>query len=426
MMPPLSSQNDQLSIGLVSPGWPAEAMPNGIVSYTAGMVKGLQGIGARCHVLTSRLSGGSTADFVHVFHPDDRSLRSKVMWRVDPEGWQQQTACAALLKELKRLHGAEGLDLLELEESYGWPRLLAGRSPVPMVVRLHGPWFLNGAANGVPQDRAFHRRDRWEKAGLMSADAVSAPSRHVLQQTRAHFGLALPDAQVIPNPVEPVGESGRWNLQGCARNRIAFIGRFDRHKGGDTILEAFRAVVKQVPDAQLDFVGPDRGYIDDAGRTWKIEQYLGERLSPGERAGVTYHGFQPGSRGAEIRKQALVTVAPSRYETFGIAAAEAMMAGCPLVVCGAGALTELVQDGTNGLIARPGDGDDVADRILALMRNPDRAAALGAQAAEDAQRRYSPHVVARQTLEFYQKVLGRRGKAKESTRPSEDVVKASS
>jgi len=60
--------------------------------------------------------------------------------------------------------------------------------------------------------------------------------------------------------------------------RILFVGRFDRHKGGDLIIDAFGRVLANVPDARLWFVGPDRGYIDTNGRTWHIEEYLRDRL----------------------------------------------------------------------------------------------------------------------------------------------------
>ncbi|HXE54161.1 MAG TPA: glycosyltransferase family 4 protein [Tepidisphaeraceae bacterium] len=404
---------EPLRVGFVSPGWPADGMPNGIVSYTQTIVHALQSLGVNCQVLAALVSGDAPDPFVHRFEAEDRSLLSKIMWRVDPTGWQRRLTCAGLLDAVRQIGTTSRLDILELEESFGWPVLLARKLRFPLVVRLHGPWFLNGVANGVPQDKAFHRRDRWEREGLAAADAVTSPSKHVLEKTRQHFALSLPEAQVIPNPVEPAAAQNRWKLHDAEANRIAFIGRFDRHKGGDVVLDALRLVLKQVPDARLDFVGPDRGYIDDGGRTWKIEQYLQQKLEPREREKVAFHGFQPGPRAAEFRKRALVTVAPSRYETFGIAAAEAMMAGCPLVVGGAGALTELVQDQQNGLVARPGDAADLADKVMSLLRNPPFAARLGEQAARDAMQRYAPAIVAQQTLDFYRKVLGRRAADKQ-------------
>jgi glycosyltransferase involved in cell wall biosynthesis len=110
---------------------------------------------------------------------------------------------------------------------------------------------------------------------------------------------------------------------------------------------------------------------------------------------------------ARIRKKALVTLVPSRYETFGLTAAEAMLAGCPLVVSGAGALTELIEAGQNGLVARPGDADDLAEKVLTLLRDPQQAAALGRQAAIDAAAKYAPAIVADATMQFYRTLLGR-------------------
>lgn len=407
MAHPSQSHDEASPVGLVSPGWPAEAMANGIVSYVSTVAAALRTVGIDAHVLTSRPMSDTLEPFVHVVRPDLDSLWAKVMWRISPQGWPQSAFCKALLADVRRLKEQQGLKLLEMEESYGWARLLAGRCPVPLVVRLHGPWFLNGVANGVAQDAAFRQRDGWEKQGILAASGISAPSEHVLRETRAHFGLPLPDAEVIPNPVEPVDSTGRWNLQACDRNRIVFVGRFDRHKGGDTMINAFAYVLARFPNARLDFIGPDRGCLDSNGREWRLKEYVGSRLSPSDAEKVAYHGFQPGSAAAALRKQALVTVAPSRYETFGIATAEAMMAGCPVIVCAAGALTELVQDGHNGLLASPGDAADVGEKVLSLLRNPPLAAELGHQAAADAARRYAPAVVARQTADFYRRTLAR-------------------
>lgn len=402
------SPREPRTIALLSPGWPPESMANGIVSYTATMAPALEALGVRVHVLTSRLMVDHANGSVRVFRPQTGGLRGKFLYRLDPHGFPQKALAKALLEEVRRLHGAQGLQLLELEESYGWARFL-GKSPVPKIVRLHGPWFLNGIANGVAQNQDFHERDGWEIDGMVAADAITAPSRDVLRQALARirqFGFDPPTlAEVIPNPVEPVAPPNRWDLQNCDRNRIVFVGRFDRHKGGDTMLQAFAHLVRQVPDTRLDFVGPDRGCADDRGRIWQFDEFLREKLGEMDRAKVTFHGFQPGPKAAELRKRALVTVVPSRYETFGIAAAEAMMAGCPCVVCASGALTELIQDGRNGLLARAGDGADVSEKVLALLRDPERAERLGRQATLDAHERYCPPVVARQTVDFYRRVL---------------------
>jgi glycosyltransferase involved in cell wall biosynthesis len=402
-----AKQPDPLSVGLFTQGWPPEKMANGVTTYVATMARALRAAGAGCHVLTAeqRDPTAEADPFVHVLERDTHSLLAKVMWRLRPEMWLHRSHGTALLAEVRRLHKQRAIDLIEMEESFGWPRYLAGRCPVPLIVRLHGPWFLNGTANGAVEDNEFARREGWERAAIERADAITAPSRHVLDSVRRRYGLELPGAEVIPNPVEPVAAADRWNLQACDRSRIVFVGRFDRHKGGDTMIEAFARIARQRPDVRLDFVGPDRGCQFPDGRNLSIDQYLRETLDEATRGRVTYHGFLPAPAAAELRKRALVTAVPSRYETFGIAAAEAMMAGCPLVVGAAGALTDLIQDGQNGLTAAPGDAADLADKVLALLDDPQRAASLGQRAATDAAERYVPDRVARQTIEFYRRVL---------------------
>ena len=396
-------------------------MANGIVSYTSTIVRGLRELGVCCHVLTPRLMDAQPDEFVHVLHPDLDSLKSKIRRKLDPQGWPQQAGAIAMKQELRWLHETHGVQLLELEESYGWARFVAGASPVPLVVRLHGPWFLNGAANGAPRDSEFKTKDRWERRGVLLASALSAPSRDVLERSRDHWQLGASTnrlEQVIPNPVEPVAPGDRWKLDECDRQRIAFIGRFDRHKGGDVMIDAFARITQVCPEARLDIVGPDRGCIDEGGKSWSLHEYLQAKLSDAGRQKVRYHGFQPPAEAAKLRKKALVTVAPSRYETFGIAAAEAMAAGCPLVACAAGGLTELVQHDRNGLLARPGDWADLADKVLELIHDPARAQQLGTQAAVDVAQRYAPALLAAQTLEYYKKVLGQRASIALSSAPA--------
>ena len=140
------------------------------------------------------------------------------------------------------------------------------RGIIPSLEPGFGGWFLTN----------FRRRVEMEGRAICDADLITAPSRDVLEQTRAFYGLALDAAEVIPVPAPRVTE--HWHLSDADPKRILFVGRFDRHKRGDLIVDAFGRVLAKVPDARLWFVGPDRGYIDTNGRTWHIEEYLRDRL----------------------------------------------------------------------------------------------------------------------------------------------------
>jgi glycosyltransferase involved in cell wall biosynthesis len=405
---------DPLTVALLSPSWPADLLPNGVLSYTATVSSALRELDVDCHVLAVRDVKGELPSYVHRVKLDSSGLWWRLRRRLDIDGWPQRSWSARVLDELSKLQANHRVELLELEEAWGWAKFMAPKCPVPLVVRVHGPWFLNGAVNGARIDDSFRRRDRWECEGVAAAAAVSAPSKDVLDRMLARVrDLALEPpaiAEVIPNPVEEVASQNRWTLEGCERRRILFVGRFDRHKGGDLILAAFASVLQRFPDALLDFAGPDRNFTDDRGRAWRFDEYLAAKLPrPQDRDRVTFHNFVPGRQLSGLRKRAMLTVVPSRYETFGIAAAEAMMSGCPIVAADAGALPELVQNDCNGLLAKAGDAEELADKILALLNDPARAQRLGRQAALDARDRYAPRVVAEKMIEFYRRVLGRGG-----------------
>jgi glycosyltransferase involved in cell wall biosynthesis len=280
---------------------------------------------------------------------------------------------------------------------------------VPVVVRLHGPWFLNGRALGVKEDAAFERRDRLEREVIIAADAVTAPSRDVLERTRAHYGLPLENGRVILPPVRCRDDRVSWTLANCDRNRIVFVGRFDRHKGADVIIEAFARLASERPELALDFVGPDRGVLNEAGDAIHLDAFLASRVPDGDvRRRIVVHGQQTPDAVDALRRRGLITVVPSRYETFGYTAVEALTLGCPVVVSDSGGLAETVRDQETGLLFASGEPRSLASQIAKLLDAPEWAAALGEAGRADVARRHAPRSIAEQTLETYASVVERR------------------
>jgi glycosyltransferase involved in cell wall biosynthesis len=230
----------------------------------------------------------------------------------------------------------------------------------------------------------------------------------VVERTRAHFELPLEDAVVIPNPIAPVREASRWRLATSDPDELLFVGRFDRHKGGDVVIEAFARVAAKRPSTRLTFAGPDLGVVNAIGTRWTLEQFAADRLGAA-RSRLDWLGPQPRGQIEELRRRARVVVVASRYENFPYTALEAMAAGCPLASTHAGGLAEVVEDGRNALTCIPDDAEALADCILRLFEHSELSARLGEQALRDSQDRYDPRVVARSTLDFYRDVLDRTG-----------------
>jgi glycosyltransferase involved in cell wall biosynthesis len=410
-----------LSIGYFSPGWPLEAFSNGIVSYVADMADQLRGMGHRVTIVSGEVIGqGQDASVYNLqsFLPS-RGLRQRVVdklaYRIAPWWVRHRPLHRAAAAAVRRAIVDRDIQIFEMEETFGWARWVRRAVSIPFCVRLHGPWFLNGAAGGLPKDAAFYRQVTEEGRAIAEAYAVSSSSRNVLEQVRAYYGLSLSEAEVIYPPALPIPLAERWQLASCDRDQVLFIGRFDRHKGGDLILEAFGRVLQEVPRARLTFVGPDRGWADPNGRRWNLEQFVRDRL-PGalESGHVTLLGQQPFSALTALRRKAMMTTVCSRYENAPRALIEAMSLGCPIIAARVGGIPEIMEDEVDGVLHRPDDSDDLAAQIIGLLNNPERAAELGRQSAVSCERRFAPDVIATRSVEFYRETLRRHGSRERS------------
>jgi glycosyltransferase involved in cell wall biosynthesis len=405
-----ATSDDALNIAYLAPGWPAGRWANGIVSYVGNMLDGLRSQpGTRGFVISTKPAlPNAPADETIYLTPPRRSRLGRLCGAITRESdaqallRQQSNQIASAVERFVR---ERLVDLFEIEESFGFAGKVIPKVSVPVIVRLHGPWFLNGDALGVPRDQKFRERDEVERVGIENAAVVTGVSKQVLNAVRAHYGIELPNAEVIYNPVPPCPPDNRWSAQGCEPDHILFVGRFDRHKGGDTVIDMFARIAAKHPTACLSFAGPDRGCLDSAGKRWLLPEYASAKLpDPRARERFQWLDVQTHEQIAKLRQRAAVTVVASRYETFGIAAVEAMAAGCPLVSTDAGGLAEIVGDGVNALVARPGDADDLAEKVLTLLEHRDRAAALGARAVHDAAR-FHPDAIAAQSVALYRRTV---------------------
>lgn len=396
---------------LVSPGWPPARYPSGIATYTGQMVAALRHSGAEPFVVALDVPPGPRESWVAdasggLREPGGvQGLFSKVLDHVRPGLWKHRAIVRAISAQVRAINRSIGLELLEMEESFGWAAGVAGRTGLPLVVRLHGPWFQVG-----PVDNAwgpeFGWRVREEGRAIRSACAVSSPSRDILDRVRRQYDIDLPTARVIPCPVEPVPRSERWDRGAAHPRTVLFVGRFDSVKGGDLMIQAHARILREIPDAVLLLAGPGlhvRGEVE--GEWLNVDQYASRVLGAGSaREQFRFLGPQSPEQLRALRREAAVVVACSRYETFGYTLAEAMSQGCPVVATDVGGMSEQIRHERNGLLARPNDAVDIAAQVLRLLREPRLGEALGLQATADCGARCAPDVVASNTLELYEQV----------------------
>lgn len=133
------------------------------------------------------------------------------------------------------------------------------------------------------------------------------------------------------------------------QKNILFVGLNWMRKGGPTLLQAFRLVRAQIPDATLTI----------AGCAPKIDE-----------PGCKVLGRLPLSEVAQHYRDASVFCLPTLREPFGIVFLEAMAHGLPIVGTDVGALPDFILNGENGYRVKPGDARALAGFLVKLLQDP--------------------------------------------------------
>jgi glycosyltransferase involved in cell wall biosynthesis len=179
--------------------------------------------------------------------------------------------------------------------------------------------------------------------------------------------------------------------------RLLCIGRLIPIKGHLVLLRALSRARARVPAVTLGLAG--RGPLEPALKAYARELGLEEA--------VRFLGFvSPVQRAIE---DAGIVVVPSLGEGFGMVALEAMERARPVIASAVGGLPEIVADGETGLVVPSGDADALAEAIVALAGDPQRAARMGAAGRERALAEFTPERSVRRVEELYTGMLGAAG-----------------
>jgi glycosyltransferase involved in cell wall biosynthesis len=170
---------------------------------------------------------------------------------------------------------------------------------------------------------------------------------------------------------------------GYPRRLVLYSGRLVREKGVFVLLEAFRKVVSELPDAGLLIVGhgPEQSRMEVFCRQASLNQvyFLGAR----QYRAMPY-----------VYALADVLVLPTFSDPWGLVVNEAFACGVPAVVSNvAGACDDLIIEGETGFAVKPGDPAELAGRILRLLSDAELRLRMGAN-CRVLIRKYSPEACA--------------------------------
>ena len=174
---------------------------------------------------------------------------------------------------------------------------------------------------------------------------------------------------------------------------VGVIGRVRPNKGQGDFVAAIAPLLDALPDWKPVLVGAARGRHADWAEG--LVQTTGGKLTLAGEHKDSLPWFQG----------LTVLVNASHGESFGLTILEGMAAGCCVIASKLSHVPELIEHGRTGFLYEPKDVSGLRALLTELMRDPKRASAIGAAAAEECLRRFDVAREARQLAELYAQVL---------------------
>ncbi len=248
----------------------------------------------------------------------------------------------------------------------------------PIVSTKHNPDPFRTGRWRHAERRLAHRARRIvaisEAVRRFSVNDVGLPAEKI---DVVHYGLdALPEPWA-PNPPLAIEDGAPLLL--C-------VARLAPQKAVDVAIRA----LPEVPGATLVVLGdgPERASLEALGRELGVADRV---LMPGRVGDV-----------AELYRRSDVLVHPARWEGFGLAMLEAMLAGKPVAAVDAGSAPELVLNGITGLLSPPDDAARLAENVRTLLAGAAQGERYGELGRARAAKEFSVERMTTRTLEVYE------------------------
>jgi glycosyltransferase involved in cell wall biosynthesis len=267
-----------------------------------------------------------------------------------------------------------------------------------VVVRLHAPAFLTGRLAAERPDFDVRAGEALEAASVRCAQLITAPSRAVAELVRRRWRMTEARLRVVPNPIDEqrfAPAPAPAPADAAPSGTILVVGRIERAKGQDLLVEALPAIRQAVPDAALLLVGDDGGAAAELAR---------RAAALGVRDAITFAGARPREELPSIYRSAAVCVVPSRFESFPYSALEAMACGRAVVAARVGGLPEVVEQGRDGVLVAPESPAELGAAVARLLLDPDERRRLGHAARERVLSAFTASRVAAAMVERYAEV----------------------
>jgi D-inositol-3-phosphate glycosyltransferase len=278
---------------------------------------------------------------------------------------------------------------------------------VPTVQMFHTLGEMKNSVAKSEHEREIGPRILGEREVMQWSDRIIAATPLERDQMVSYYDADPGKIEVIPagvdtelfHPRDRAAVRRELGLPDLDTPILLFVGRIERLKGLDTLLESVAVVSRTCSgkDLKVLIVGGGGQSEEENAELRRIVQ-LHRDLNLEEQ--VEFVGSKPQDMLPLYYSAADITIMPSHYESFGLVAVESMASGTPVIASNVGGLSFTVKDGETGFLVPEENHFALAERVHTLLKNPELRLRMGEQAAEHALQ-YSWRNIAAQIADVY-------------------------
>ncbi len=292
--------------------------------------------------------------------------------------------------------------------AYGFARAVAGKIKQPVIMTYHCDVTVFEKYFGIPIPQWFTKLvesfyDIYARRIVERVDAYYNTTETYAKTSPVmkHFPVRAIPIGIFHDKIDEMQKKLGLTLDKKKKNQILFLGRLAGNKGCHYLVEAMPRILEKFPDTKLVICGEgqEKGHILSTIKKFGIG------------GSVEWYGVVDFAKLVELFYTSLVYVFPStdRLEAFGIVQLEAMSNYTAVVASDIPGPNAVMDVGRTGVLVPKKDPPAIADAVIELLADPDRAIEMGKAGRRLVETKYDWKVIAEQVVSLYQEALAKKG-----------------
>jgi glycosyltransferase involved in cell wall biosynthesis len=297
-------------------------------------------------------------------------------------------------KTIKNIHKRNPIHIIEAQEG-GFAFIVIPKR-VKKVVRMHGGHYFFHLYENKKLNffKAYLERETFRKC-----DAVIATSEFVKSETSKFIDFSKKINATINNPIL-IDKFYPADTSKVVMGVFVFAGTICEKKGIRQLCLAIPEIIKEFPEFHLFAYGRDWAFPD--GRSYK--NWLIGQLSEEIKKHVTFKEPVCYSDLPKVYETAEVCIFPSHMEVQGLVAPEAMSMRKVVIFTEYGPGKETIDDEINGFLCQPRKIDSIANTVIKVLNSRNIHQKIGENARKKVITKFSPTIIYKKNIEFYQEL----------------------